>query len=68
MKPHFLITSIDIIDRHTEPLYENLKEGDIVLVKHEELTIKCQFTSSGNTSNISNAELAEEFMRLLEVL
>ncbi|HDY90144.1 MAG TPA: hypothetical protein ENH82_18750 [bacterium] len=66
MKAHFLIQSVESIDRHTEPRYESLKMGDIVPARGEEVTIMIKLVSSGNTTKITNTELSGRIMDKLE--
>lgn len=50
MDPHFLIRSIKITDRHTEPR-STLQIGEL---KQELMTVELHLISSGNTTNIKD--------------
>ena len=65
MEAHFLTTLVEIKDRHTEPRYETLQMGDTVPAKHEEVVIRINLVSSGNTAKITNIDLIERIEKQL---
>ncbi len=68
MEAHFLTTLVEIKDRHTEPRYETLKWGILFPAKHEEVVVRINLVSSGNTTKITNLDLVERIMKKLEKL
>jgi hypothetical protein len=64
MKVTFLITEVEILDRHIEPIdtVHRIPAKSI----YEKLEIKLNFISSGDTSAISNKEILAYLMETLD--
>lgn len=64
----FLTTSVEEIDRHTEPRIWDLEPDAIVPSKNEEITLKITLVGSGDTRKFTSAEIISEVMsRLAEI-
>jgi len=59
-KPHFMITTCGIQDRHIEP-----KDFTSPEAKSEHITIEILLRSNGNTSDISNEQIVSRIMKKL---